>query len=72
MFYRGPRDYSPSKVEGDWTPPRAAVINNGEGGEHVEERFKMRRKSEETVLSCQTCQDTLFMARCDLEEQTCG
>lgn len=72
VFYRGPSDYAPSKVEGDWTPEKAAVINNGQGGKEVEERFKMRRKQEETVLSCQTCQDTLFMARCDLEVQTCG
>ncbi|PTL79928.1 DUF4150 domain-containing protein [Vitiosangium sp. GDMCC 1.1324] len=72
VFYRGPGDYSPSQSEGTWKPPRAAAINRGEGGEHVEQRVKMRRKSEETVLSCQTCQDTLFMARCDLEVQTCN
>jgi hypothetical protein len=72
VFYRGPSDHSPSMVEGAWKPPTAAVINTGEGGEPVEERFKMRSKQEETVLSCQACQDTLFMARCDIEVQTCG
>lgn len=72
VVYRGPIDYSPSKVEGAWKPPRAAVISTGEGGKDVEERFKMRSRQEESVLSCQACQDTLFMARCDLEVQTCG
>ncbi|MBZ4423311.1 DUF4150 domain-containing protein [Myxococcus sp. RHSTA-1-4] len=81
VFYRGPVNYSPSrgKVEGAdgkgpgaWKPPSAAAINEGKGGESVEERVNMRRRSEKTVLSCQSCQDTLFMARCDIEAQTCG
>ncbi|OJH40643.1 DUF4150 domain-containing protein [Cystobacter ferrugineus] len=81
VFYRGPINYSPpkGKVEGAdgkgpgaWKPPSVAAINEGKGGESVDERVNMRRNSEETVLSCQSCQDTLFMARCDLEAQTCG
>ncbi len=69
VFYRGPIDYAPS--EGPWTPPHASAINDGKGGTRVEKRVDMRRKKEVTVLSCQSCQDTLFMARCDLEVQTC-
>ncbi|MCP3168950.1 DUF4150 domain-containing protein [Myxococcus qinghaiensis] len=81
VFYRGPVDYSPSKSQADgpdgkgpgaWKPPSGADIHEGKGGEGVNERVNMRRKSEETVLSCQSCQDTLFMARCELGEQTCG
>jgi len=70
VFYRGPIDYAPT--EGPWTPPHAAAINDGKGGTRAEKRVNMRRKKEVTVLSCQSCQDTLFMARCDLEVQTCG
>ena len=70
VFYRGPIDYAPS--EGSWTPPSVADIRNGKGGEAVKKRVNMRRKKEVTVLSCQSCQDTLFMARCDLEKQSCG
>ncbi|MBZ4420818.1 DUF4150 domain-containing protein [Myxococcus sp. RHSTA-1-4] len=70
VFYRGPIDYAPSN--GPWTPPRVADIRGQEGGERVEKRVNMRRKKEVTVVSCQSCQDTLFMARCDLEVQTCG
>jgi len=69
VFYRGPIDYAPT--EGPWTPPHASAINDGKGGTRVEKRVDMRRKKEVTVLSCQSCQDTLFMARCDLEVQTC-
>jgi hypothetical protein len=69
VFYRGPIDYAP--FEGPWTPPHAAAINDGTGGTRVEKRVNMRRKKEATVLSCQSCQDTLFMARCDLEKQRC-
>lgn len=80
-FYRGPAGYSPPKDNvkgpdgngaGAWKPPSAAASNEGSGGKRVEEYVTMRRKSEETVLSCQSCQDTLFMARCDHEAQTCG
>jgi hypothetical protein len=69
VFYRGPIDYAP--FEGPWTPPHAAAINDGKGGTRAEKRVNMRRKKEVTVLSCQSCQDTLFMARCDLEKQRC-
>ncbi|NTX05721.1 DUF4150 domain-containing protein [Myxococcus sp. CA040A] len=71
VFYRGPVDCSPSNSEGVWKPPSRALINERKREEHLEERAKMRRKSGETVLSCQTCQDTLFMARCDIEGQRC-
>ncbi|PTL77208.1 DUF4150 domain-containing protein [Vitiosangium sp. GDMCC 1.1324] len=85
VFYRGPPEYSPPKDNvvgpdgkgaGAWMPPRVAAvvaaIKEGRGGEPDGERVDMRRKSEETVPSCRSCQDTLFMARCDLEVQTCG
>ncbi|MCP3169949.1 DUF4150 domain-containing protein [Myxococcus qinghaiensis] len=71
VAYRGPSDYAPFKGEGPWTPPSAADIEDGKGGTRVENRVNMRRKTEVTVLSCQSCQDTLFMARCDLEKQSC-
>ncbi|WP_237081798.1 DUF4150 domain-containing protein [Myxococcus xanthus] len=85
VFYRGPSEYSPPKENvvgpdgkgaGAWKPPSVAAVvaafNEGRGGEPERERVEMRRKSEETVPSCLSCQDTLFMARCDLEVQTCG
>ncbi|CAM4542737.1 DUF4150 domain-containing protein [Myxococcus xanthus] len=85
IFYRGPSEYSPpkdravgpdGKGSGAWKPPSVAAviaaIKEGRGGEPDGERVDMRRKSEETVPSCRSCQDTLFMARCDLEVQTCG
>ncbi len=80
-FYRGPSEYSPPKVNavgpdgkgaGAWKPPSVAALTEGRGSESDKERVPMRRKSEETVPSCLSCQDTLFMARCDLEVQTCG
>ncbi|KFA91008.1 DUF4150 domain-containing protein [Archangium violaceum] len=73
-YYRGPIDDAPdapSKAKGPWTPPSADDIKAGKGGARVEEHVDMRRKKEVTVLSCQSCQDTLFMARCDLEKQSC-
>ena len=69
VLYRGPSDLGPS--QGPWTPPSAAKLADGKGGTHVEERRDMRRKKETTVPSCRSCQDTLFMARCDLEQQRC-
>ncbi|QQR46147.1 DUF4150 domain-containing protein [Myxococcus xanthus] len=85
VFYRGPLEYSPPKDRavgpdgkgaGVWKPPSVAevvaAIKEGRGGDPDGERVDIRRKSEETVPSCQSCQDTLFMARCDLEVQTCG
>lgn len=69
VIYRGPTHLGPS--QGPWTPPSALDLASGKGGEHVEERRDMRRKKETTVPSCQSCQDTLFMARCDIEEQSC-
>jgi len=84
VFYRGPSEYSPLKENavgpdgkgaGVWKPPSVAAVDaalkEGRGGEPAGERVTMRRKSEDTVLSCQSCQDTLFMARCDLQVQTC-
>ncbi|NTX60256.1 DUF4150 domain-containing protein [Myxococcus sp. CA051A] len=68
--YRGPIGFAPS--EGPWTPPSAADIMEDKGGEYVEERRDMKRKKEVTVLSCQSCQDTLFMARCDFKKQSCA
>jgi hypothetical protein len=70
VIYRGPTDLGPS--DGPWMPPGAADLADGKGGAHVEDRREMRRKKETTVPSCQSCQDTLFMARCDIEEQSCG
>ncbi|NVJ10650.1 DUF4150 domain-containing protein [Myxococcus sp. AM001] len=85
VLYRGPSEYSPPKDRavgpdgmgaGAWKPPSVAAVvaalNEGRGVEPDGERVDMRRKSGETVLSCQSCQDTLFMARCDLEVQKCG
>ncbi|NTX40937.1 DUF4150 domain-containing protein [Myxococcus sp. CA033] len=85
VFYRGPSEYSPPKDRavgpdgkgaGTWKPPSVAAVvaalKEGRDGESDGERVDMRRKSEETVPSCRSCQDTLFMARCDLEVQTCG
>jgi hypothetical protein len=85
VFYRGPSEYSPPKENavgpdgkgaGAWKPPTVAAVvaalKEGRGGELDTERVTMRRKSEETVPSCLSCQDTLFMARCDLEVQKCG
>jgi len=76
VLYRGPAEYAPKPdddvmKEGPWAPPSADDIKDGKGGERVEVRRKMRRKKEVTVLSCQSCQDTLFMARCDIEKQSC-
>lgn len=68
--YRGPIDFAPS--EGPWTPPSVADIQAGKGGTRAAKRADMKRKKEVTVLSCKSCQDTLFMARCDLEKQSCG
>ena len=85
VFYRGSSEYSPPKENavgpdgkgaGAWKPPTVAAVvaalKEGRGGELDTERVTMRRKSEETVPSCLSCQDTLFMARCDLEVQKCG
>jgi hypothetical protein len=69
VLYRGPANFAP--VDGPWTPPSAGDLASGKGGPHVEERGDMRRKKELTVPSCQSCQDTLFMARCDIEKQSC-
>ncbi|MFN0059746.1 MAG: DUF4150 domain-containing protein [Planctomycetota bacterium] len=38
----------------------------------VDERRDMKRKVGETVPSCQSCQDTLFVAMCDKEGRSCG
>ncbi|NOJ81833.1 DUF4150 domain-containing protein [Myxococcus xanthus] len=70
VLYRGPNKFAPS--EGTWTPPSVASLLSGEGGENIEERRDMKRKKETTVPSCRSCQDTLYMARCDIEVQTCG
>jgi len=85
VFYRGPSEYSPPKGNamgsdgkgtGVWKPPSvaavAAALKEGRGGEPDKERVTMRRKSDETVPSCLSCQDTLFMARCDHEKQRCA
>lgn len=78
VIYRGPIDYAPSlghidgaPSEGSWTPPDAKDVEKKKNSLHVEERFKMKRKKDDTFLSCKSCQDTLFMARCNHEEQKC-
>jgi hypothetical protein len=70
VIYRGPTHFAPT--DGPWTPPSADDLASGKGGPHVEKRGDMRRKKELTVPSCQSCQDTLFMARCDIEKQSCA
>ncbi|MCA9695884.1 MAG: hypothetical protein KC431_00045 [Myxococcales bacterium] len=69
VIYRGPSDFAPTS--GPWTAPTAGDLE-GNTSAHIQERRDMRRKKELTVPSCQSCQDTLFMARCDLEKQSCG
>jgi hypothetical protein len=69
VSYRGPSQFAPSS--GPWKPPGATEIAAADTGS-MDERVDMKRKSGETVPSCRACQDTLFMARCDLERQSCA
>jgi hypothetical protein len=69
VIYRGPARLAPEN--GPWASPSAAEIAGEKADTYVEKRVLMRRKKENTVLSCQSCQDTLFMARCDKEKQSC-
>ena len=66
VIYRGPAPSAPA--EGPWSPPTSG---NAEGG-RIDERRDMRRRTELTVPSCQVCQETLYMARCDIEGKSCG
>ena len=68
--YRGPIGFVPA--DGPWSAPSVAEVLAGEGGARVEKVVEMKRKKEVTVPSCKSCQDTLFMARCDLERQSCA
>ncbi|MFZ6178796.1 DUF4150 domain-containing protein [Nannocystis pusilla] len=69
VIYRGPQQFAPAA--GPWVPPTA--LDMADAGEAtLVERREMRRKSEVTVPSCQACQDTLYMARCDIEGKSCG
>jgi len=68
VLYRGPAEFGP--VKGPWNPPAREALATG--GPYIEERRDMRRKKEQTVPSCRSCQDTLYLARCDLEQQSCG
>ncbi|WP_415841873.1 DUF4150 domain-containing protein, partial [Myxococcus xanthus] len=70
VFYRGPNDFAPTV--GPWKPPSAADVETGNGSKRAGERVDMRRRKEETVLSCRSCQDTLYLARCDHEKQRCA
>jgi hypothetical protein len=69
VIYHGPIELAPA--EELWTAPSEADVEQKKGSPHVEERYKMKRRKEISVPSCQSCQDTLFMARCDIEEQQC-
>jgi hypothetical protein len=69
VIYRGPAKFAPENKA--WTPPSAEELKTAKDDTKDEKRVNMRRKKESTVLSCQSCQDTLFMARCDKERQTC-
>lgn len=60
------------QLRGIGSPRKPPISKEGKGGAPVEARLEMRRKKDVTMLSCRSCQDTLFMARCDLEAQTCG
>ncbi|MCY1064208.1 DUF4150 domain-containing protein [Nannocystis sp. RBIL2] len=65
VIYRGPEQFAPAG--GPWTPPTTEAT-----AVFIAERRDMRRRSELTVPSCRACQDTLYMARCDLEGKSCG
>lgn len=68
-IYRGPEDLAPGG--GVFRTPTKEQVRAAKG-EKLEARTEMTRPANETMPSCQTCQDTLFMARCDLEKQSCG
>jgi hypothetical protein len=68
--YRGPSALGPSPAKTEpwtWNP-----TSPEDASPLVDERRDMKRKAGETVPSCQSCQDTLFVARCDKEKQSCG
>ncbi|HLL06474.1 MAG TPA: PAAR-like domain-containing protein [Myxococcaceae bacterium] len=70
VIYRGPGRFAPENKA--WTAPKKEELTEEElTAAYGPKRVNMRRKKESTVLSCQSCQDTLFMARCDKERQTC-
>ncbi|HYH98000.1 PAAR-like domain-containing protein [Hyalangium sp.] len=70
VIYRGPDKFAPENKP--WTPPTEEELKATKDDDTTDgKRVNMRRKKESTVLSCQSCQDTLFMARCDKERQTC-
>ena len=69
VIYRGPAQFAPT--QGPWTPPTLESVKATEEAVIVERR-DMRRKADLTVPSCQVCQDTLYMARCDIKGKSCG
>ena len=68
VIYRGPAEFAPG--QGKWTAPTRAALA-GATTAHIEERRDMQRRVGLTVPSCKSCQDTLFMARCDIEGRSC-
>ncbi len=66
VIYRGPADLAPGTSP--WTAPTAADIA-GKNLYEMEDERPMRRRVGTTVPSCKTCQDTLFMVRCDLKDK---
>lgn len=68
--YRGPAMFTPQ--QGAWSAPSPGSIAEQDPATVVEVRTDMKRRVGETVPSCQSCQDTLFMAMCDREKKSCG
>jgi hypothetical protein len=69
-IFRGPAAFAPSA--GPWSAPSLASLAEHSPSTVVELRSDMKRRSGETVPSCQSCQDTLYMAVCDKEKKSCG
>ena len=68
-IYRGPKALAPTSGK-FWSPPVEPPPVT-DSSDVVDEKREMRRRTGETVPSCQSCQDTLFMALCDKERQVC-
>nr|WP_293171433.1 DUF4150 domain-containing protein [Nannocystis sp.] len=69
-IFRGPAAFAPST--GPWSAPSLASLAEHSPSTVVELRSDIKRRSGETVPSCQSCQDTLYMAMCDKEKKSCG
>lgn len=69
VIFRGPETLAPTPGE-FWSPPTESNLAT-DSSNAVEETREMKRRTGETVPSCRSCQETLFMALCDKDQQTC-